>query len=163
MASELYAKTELEKWFGASDFKNKRNDVGKGYVNDLKGCLGGGESLRTLLAALEKVANLPSFSCRRKELLRSLNKAIDIAILKNISIYEGMKEQRNSVRRAGRSIGGRHIGTTLLTKGLEFDTVVVLEAHRFDCPKHLYVALTHCRKRLVVIANSRVLSPYTSS
>ncbi|QFU75934.1 hypothetical protein EY643_09820 [Halioglobus maricola] len=163
LAGELYTKTEVDKWFGPSDFKNKRGDAAKGHVNDLKNCLGGGGSLRTLSAALEKVADLPAFSCTRKELLRSLNKAIDIAMAKNLSVYEGMKEQRNNVRRAGRKIEGRHIGTTLLTKGLEFDTVVVLDAHRFECPKHLYVALTRCRKRLVVIANTQKLSPYRPS
>ena len=163
IAQKFYVKTELGKWFGASDFKNKQDDRSKVHVTELRRCLAGSGNLRTLSAALEKVSHLPSFSCTRKELLRSLNKAIDIALNKNISVYEGMKEQRNNVRRAGRRVEGRHIGTTLLTKGLEFDTVVILDAHSFECPKHLYVALTRCRKRLVVIANSRVLSPYTSN
>ncbi|MFV1977526.1 MAG: hypothetical protein ACC651_17435 [Candidatus Scalindua sp.] len=42
----------------------------------------------------------------------------------------------------GRKIKGKCIGTTLLTKGLEFDTVAILNARKFDCPKNLYVALT---------------------
>ena len=162
IAQQFYAKTELDKWFGDSDFKNKRDDIAKRHVVELRRCLEGSGNLRALAEALEKVSQLPSFSCTRKELLRSLNKAIDIALSKNISVYDGMKEQRNNVRRAGRRVEGRHIGTTLLTKGLEFDTVVVLDAHKFECPKHLYVALTRCRKRLVVIAKSSVLTPYPS-
>lgn len=54
----------------------------------------------------------------------------------------------------------KSIGTTLLTKGLEFCDVVVLNAQQINDPKHLYVALTRCSERFVVISNSAVLHPY---
>jgi len=73
-----------------------------------------------------------------------------------------MKNIRNVKRRMGRKIKGKCIGTTLLTKGLEFDTVAILNAHEFDCPKNLYVALTRSSKRLIVFTNNKVLSPYTN-
>jgi len=41
-----------------------------------------------------------------------------------------MKKQKNILRRIGRKIFGKCMGTTLLTKGLEFDTVVILNAHK---------------------------------
>ena len=41
---------------------------------------------------------------------------------------------------------------TLLTKGLEFDTVVILNAHDFKCPKHLYVALTRAKEKKLIEA-----------
>jgi DNA helicase-2/ATP-dependent DNA helicase PcrA len=47
-----------------------------------------------------------------------------------------------------------------LTKGLEFDNVVILNAQDFNDPKHLYVALTRCCKRLVVITDNPFLHPY---
>jgi DNA helicase-2/ATP-dependent DNA helicase PcrA len=50
-----------------------------------------------------------------------------------------MKEIRNIKRRIGRKISGRCTGTTLLTKGLEFDTVAVLDAHKFKCLENFYV------------------------
>lgn len=63
-----------------------------------------------------------------------------------------MKKNRDVLRRVGRNIKGRCIGTTLLTKGLEFDVVIVLNAHLFTNPKHLYVALTRASKKLIVIS-----------
>lgn len=50
-------------------------------------------------------------------------------------------------------------GPMLSTKGLEFDTVVVLNAHRFNDKRHLYVALTRCCKQLIVISNNHILNP----
>ena len=70
-----------------------------------------------------------------------------------------MFEKRNHIRRVGRKLYGRCIGTTLLTKGLEFDTVIVLNAHEFTCPKNLYVALTRASKRLIVCTKNSILSP----
>lgn len=86
----------------------------------------------------------------RKELLSTLIKTVNDSANENITVYEAMKAHKNIVRRVGRKIQGKCIGTTLLTKGLEFDTVAILDAHKFDCPKHLYVALTRCCKNLVI-------------
>jgi DNA helicase IV len=81
--------------------------------------------------------------------------------LEGKSVFEAMKDQRNIIRRMGRKIDGKCIGTTLLTKGLEFDTVAVLDADKFDNPKHLYVALTRCCKRLIIFTSKNILSPYS--
>ena len=76
------------------------------------------------------------------------------------SIPLEMKKNRDVLRRVGRNIKGRCIGTTLLTKGLEFDVVIVLNAHLFTNPKHLYVALTRASKKLIVISQNSILNPY---
>jgi len=86
----------------------------------------------------------------RRELLSSIVKALNDSINENLTVYEAMKAYKNIVRRVGRKVHGKCIGTTLLTKGLEFDTVAILDVHKFDCPKHLYVALTRCCKNLVL-------------
>lgn len=67
---------------------------------------------------------------------------------------------RNVLRRKGRKVMQKSIGTTLLTKGLEFDNVVILNAQKFDDPRHFYVALTRCSEKLVVISITAVLHPY---
>ena len=54
----------------------------------------------------------------------------------------------------GRKIEGRCIGTTLLTKGLEFDTVILYEAHKFVDEKNFYVAISRARKKLVLITSA---------
>jgi len=79
------------------------------------------------------------------------------------SVYESMKKSRDIVRRQGRKVMGKYIGTTLLTKGLEFDTVIVLEAHKFTDPKNFYVALTRACKKLIVFTNNAILTPYNNS
>lgn len=53
-----------------------------------------------------------------------------------------MINQRNKFRRVGRKIDGKCLDTVELTKGLEFDTVIILDAETFKNPKELYVAMT---------------------
>ena len=74
-----------------------------------------------------------------------------------MSVYDAMYETRNAIRRGGRKIQGRCIGTTLRTKGLEFDTVIVLDAHRFEDAKSFYVAISRAYKHLVIISKKSVL------
>ncbi|MBM2835319.1 MAG: hypothetical protein HW406_2480, partial [Candidatus Brocadiaceae bacterium] len=90
-------------------------------------------------------------------------RALEQAEHKGISVYEAMKEIRNIKRRMGRKVNGSCIGTTLLTKGLEFDTVAVLDAHKFKCPKNFYVAITRACRRLIIFTNNKILSPYEIS
>lgn len=94
---------------------------------------------------------------RRKELLYSILKSLKESSLDNSSVYTAMVAHKNIIRRVGRKVDGKCIGTTLLTKGLEFDTVAILDAHKFECPKHLYVALTRCCKNLVIFTASESL------
>jgi len=92
--------------------------------------------------------------------IQGLLKACDNSALMNIPVYNSMKEQRSNLRHLGRILRGKSIGTTLLTKGLEFDTVAILDAHKFDCPKHLYVAMTRACKKLIIYTENTTLSPY---
>lgn len=87
---------------------------------------------------------------RRKDLINSITKSLKDSSRQGITVHEAMVEYKNLIRRVGRKTEGKCIGTTLLTKGLEFDTVVILDAHKFDCPKNFYVALTRCCKNLVI-------------
>lgn len=109
---------------------------------------------------LFSLSHLPDVSITRKELFYEICKAVKLASLKKITVYDAMKEIRNVKRRVGRKVKGKSIGTTLLTKGLEFDTVVVLDVQKFIDSKNLYVALTRASKRLIVFANNKILTPY---
>ena len=106
------------------------------------------------------IRNLPDVKIYRKEIIRDMCKALRDADLLGVTTLAAIEHNRNIARRKGRNIKGKGIRTTLLTKGLEFDTVVVLNAHQFNNPKHLYVALTRCCRRLVVISQSAILHPY---
>ncbi|KZK93366.1 Viral (Superfamily 1) RNA helicase [Pseudovibrio sp. Ad5] len=106
-----------------------------------------------------------TLKCRyhtRSRLAKDLISCVRQADLANCTAKEAMISQRNKLRRQGRRVDVKSIGTTLLTKGLEFDTVVLLDAHNFKCPKHFYVAVSRCCKRLVIFANGNRFSPYPS-
>jgi DNA helicase-2/ATP-dependent DNA helicase PcrA len=98
----------------------------------------------------------------RRELLNSLLQAMIKSVNEGISVYDAMKEHKNIIRRVGRKIQGKCIGTTLLTKGLEFDTVAIFDAHKFESPKHLYVALTRCCKNLILFTDGAQLGPFVA-
>ena len=97
------------------------------------------------------------FKTKRYDLLSSIIKSMNMAISENKTIYEAMVSHKNIVRRVGKKIQGKCIGTTLLTKGLEFDTVAILNAHRFEDYKHFYVAVTRACKKLVIFSEMNIL------
>ena len=93
---------------------------------------------------------------QRYSLLKSI---LDCLCAENTeSVYKAMINQRNRIRRVGRKVEGKCLGTTALTKGLEFDTVAILDAHNYTCPKNLYVALTRASKKLIIFTKNKMLS-----
>lgn len=95
---------------------------------------------------------------KRRELVSSIQYCLRNYPDEAVTVSDSMKEMRNAVRRYGRKIQGRCIGTTLLTKGLEFDTVIVLDAHRFQDSKNFYVAISRACKNLVIITKKSLLT-----
>lgn len=61
---------------------------------------------------------------------------------------EVVLEQRNHMKLPERQ--GAVVGSTLRLKGLEFDTVVVLDPMSIPNAKHFYVAMTRATRRLIV-------------
>lgn len=157
---ELFDKTGLDSWFNENGLKNKREAADKEVSAFVSTNIEAITSKYDMAHAIDLIKNMPLVNCTRIEIYKSILSSISIAKEDGISIYEAMKKQRNIVRRQGRKIYGRHIGTTLLTKGLEFDTVLILDAHKIKCPKNLYVALTRCCSRLIVITENIQLHPY---
>lgn len=96
-------------------------------------------------------------SIKRPELFYDLISAIESSN-KEKSILECMIEKRNLVRRQGRKVNGKAIGTTLLTKGLEFDSVVVFQADMIADRRYFYVAISRASKNLYLIANSEKIT-----
>lgn len=93
-----------------------------------------------------------SFKSKRPSLYYSLLHALQKAVFEGTTVYDSMVNYKNTIRRVGRTIEGKCIGTTLLTKGLEFDTVVILDAHKFKDYRHFYVAITRACKYLIVFS-----------
>lgn len=111
-------------------------------------------SLRTVLLA---VAELPGYKNSRYDFMNDIIRCMSRAIEEDISAYESMSHQRSQIRHMGRKIEGKCIGTTLLTKGLEFDTVILLNADKFQDKKHFYVAVSRAKTRLVFITDSATI------
>lgn len=94
---------------------------------------------------------------KRPELYFDLLSSID-ASSENKSILDCMIERRNMLRRQGRKVKGKAIGTTLLTKGLEFDTVVVFQADMIEDRRNFYVAISRASKNLYLITSSEKIT-----
>lgn len=113
-----------------------------------------------ILSTISQLRNLLNIKVVRNDVYYTIERVLIDASRRNISLSESLKHNRDVVRRIGRNIQGKYLGTILLTKGLECDTVIVLNAHQFPDGKHLYVALSRCSKRLIVASDSPILSPY---
>ena len=160
--SILFNAGDINNWFNDTGLKNKRNQNEKVESEKLKEMFDDfivNPSPSAMFVILKKLKEDFQFKYGREELLNGIMNALETARYENISVYEGMKQHRNVIRRIGRKVTGKCLGTTLLTKGLEFNTVVILDAHEFNCPKHLYVALTRCCKKLIVFTENMLLSP----
>lgn len=160
---KLFNKTGVNIWFNNKGFKSKTKAEDKEKLKPLEMLFSSLEdniSFNILAKLLKSIKELTGVKCYRKELFSTFCKALEDAELQNISVLESMNNKRNMTRRIGRKIYGRSIGTTLLTKGLEFDIVVIVNAHKFNCPKNLYVALTRASKRLIIFTKDSTLNPY---
>jgi DNA helicase-2/ATP-dependent DNA helicase PcrA len=158
--SELFNKTEIKSWFGDNTIIKRTGDhkqnslLLKNYIDSFIR----EPSILNIYSIILFMKNDLHLKTKRRELLNSILKAMQSAITEQTSVYEAMKQQKNRIRRVGRKIYGKCMGTTLLTKGLEFDTVVVLNAHRFESYKHFYVAITRACKKLIIFSEKPVLN-----
>ncbi|MCX6157143.1 MAG: AAA family ATPase [Ignavibacteriae bacterium] len=159
----LFNKTEVNKWLKRAGLVKKKNDNDKTILKPLENILNilqDKYSSALFSIALKEVYKLPNIKCYRKELFYTFCKALEQAEYGNITVFIAMTNIRNLISRMGRKLFGKSVGTTLLTKGLEFDTVLIINAHKFDSPKHLYVALTRASKRLIIFTEKTKLNPY---
>ncbi len=161
LSDKLFNKTALNNWFNETGAKNKRKPEDKIHATRLKEILADIESevsMQKIKTYFEIVKRLPEISIKRQDLLSSIIKSIEEASLNNVTIYESMLTHRNKIRVVGRKVIGKCIGTTLLTKGLEFDTVVVLKANHFTCKKNFYVAISRACKKLVLCYDHNIIT-----
>jgi DNA helicase-2/ATP-dependent DNA helicase PcrA len=87
--------------------------------------------------------------------LRMLKSCADCA---DLSPADAALQERERSRLIGRPLAKRTVGSTLLLKGLEADTAVILDSGEMD-RRHLYVAMTRGAKRLVICSRTSRLTP----
>lgn len=112
----------------------------------------------SLKNVIKFIAKLPKVKCYHQNFYNTILRCFDMAQTNSISMFEAMKMLKNRVRHQGRKIEGKCFGTTLLTKGLEFDTVIVYDANKFEDAKNFYVAISRACKKLIVITESLSLN-----
>jgi DNA helicase-2/ATP-dependent DNA helicase PcrA len=159
--------SNLANWYNkdTQKFKKKNDPSEESKLIDIKNLhneLQTDYSLIKTKELIHKTKNLSDVNCTRRDLLNSLCVSMENAHYSSSSVLEAMQNHRNTIRKMGRKLYGRCIGTTLLTKGLEFDTVIVLDANKFKDPKNFYVAISRCTKRLVILADDNKLNPYSN-
>lgn len=112
-------------------------------------------SAQALLCALE---DMPNARVYRPEALRVLQSALTSAANGHHTLAEAVAQARERNRHTGRPLIRRAVGSTLLLKGLEADTAVILNPERMDA-RHLYVALTRGARKLVICSRTPILTP----
>ncbi len=150
-------KTELDKWIDRSSnkfkHKKKENVIHFSNLNELFESFSSTPSTKTLKSLITYVYGLPKVKCYHAEFYKTIIHCIDLTLRNNnMSVYDAMKSVKDRLRHQGRKIKGKGIGTTLLTKGLEFDTVIVWEAHKFEDKKNFYVAISRACRKLVILS-----------
>lgn len=160
----LFNKTDIDKWINSKSYnlirKTKKDD--KQISNEIQELISAfNNSKHPLLFGkiIEYFYYTLKLKCSRTEFIHCILNAINMTEYRN-SIYKTMVDQRNKFRKVGRKINGKCLGTVALTKGLEFDTVVILDAETFKNPKELYVAMTRACKNLIIFSQNSKLQPF---
>lgn len=151
----------LYMWFNSSGLISKRNAAEKAFSDKLKQCCDHffhkacAQSFQELLLFFYQNNRR---NIKRPDLARQVLKSLEYAIENNTSVYDAMVKTKNHIRRNGRKIYGKCFGTTLLTKGLEFDAVILLYADKIEDKRNFYVAISRACKNLIIFTESKQLS-----
>jgi len=159
---KLFGISDIKKWFNDDGLIAKRKDVDKQKSSELfpfvKNLIGNIVTYDDLYRLMYKLKNTLKLRCWRADLLNSIIKSLEESALTGCSVTDAMYNHKNNIRRMGRKIYGRCIGTTLLTKGLEFDHVIILDTQLFKNKKDFYVSVTRACKKLTIFTTNTTLS-----
>jgi AAA domain len=112
-----------------------------------------------LVAFLEALHARSGTSLYRREMFFAMRAALKIRITRpRISLGDAVWEVQNRIRHAGRKFSKRSIGSTLLVKGLQFDSAVVLHTPNMT-RRDWYVSLTRAIRRIRIITPTLRLTP----
>ncbi|HWV55073.1 UvrD-helicase domain-containing protein [Pseudorhodoplanes sp.] len=119
------------------------------------------ESERTYAAAGDVLAAINEeggVRSHRPAILRGAYNVLKICGQSGVLPSEAAITVREQSRLIGRPLAKRTVGSTLLLKGLEAETCVMLETEKMNA-NHLYVAMTRGAKQLIICNHGSLLSP----
>lgn len=165
LCSLYVSKTFLAKWISKTKkgwrFKVKKNNDDKAEserIRDSFNKFKESPSLNSFLCVLHTLKSMRGYSNHRPDFWGEIIICAKHASEDGTTLYNAMNKHRSRIRHMGRKIGGKCIGTTLLTKGLEFDTVILLNADKFEDKNHFYVAISRACRNLIFITQKTVLT-----
>ncbi len=164
----VFLKTSIIKFYKNRAFIKKTDDSNKLVSAHIQECVESisltysHRAVSTLMRYLNRNANF-GLKDNRTELFNNLCEALTNAGDENITAYKSMVNLRDKIRHIGRHTNKRTIDSTLLTKGLEFDIVIITNADsigngfdQYDL-RRWYVAASRAKKRLIIHSKSDVL------
>lgn len=162
LESLKFNKTAIAEWIDSTNNRLKVRRAPNKENSEILASLVGGiaetpsvEKLLKVICFFEKTLG---FRSKRPSVLFAIKKCILNSIENGLTVYQNMCNYKNALRVKGRKVEGRYVGTTLLTKGLEFSTVVILDAHHFEDSMNFYVAISRASKDLCVLSANNNLS-----
>lgn len=147
------SKTALEAWIKPNRLVAKHTDISLSTkLNDAVKSPSKKQAIVEAISVLERDIKL---NVQRIELLADIKSAILSSDTSGKTVLQEIEQRRNLARVQGRRLYGKVIGTTLLTKGLEADTVLLIKPTELfkndNGLKHLYVALTRAVNHIILI------------
>ena len=155
-----FKKSDISAWISEDRVKKKRDSSQKGISDILSKIVSSvinTPSYSTLLELFTLIKADLRWKAKRADIFSSVFRCLKMANENATSVLEEMKKHKNRIRQVGRRIEGHCIGTTLLTKGLEFDTVVLIEADKMKSSKDFYVAISRACKEVHIFTTSSTL------
>lgn len=112
----------------------------------------------TIIRILEWFEKNPIFKCYRKELCSEMVRSVKYARDHGISIFEAAEHIRKDPTLQKRYQGFKCLSSrTLLSKGLEFDCVIIDMSIPLSA-KEFYVALTRAMRKIYILSPTRLLT-----
>ena len=155
-----FNKTDVKGWITIKKVVSKRASTERELSEELSRLaesLIQQPSVESILLFLSMVKQDLKLRPKRADVLSSILLCLKEARDSGVAILDAMKDYKNRIRRMGRKIDGRCIGTTLLTKGLEFETVVLIEADKMKSSKDFYVAISRACNELHIFTTTETL------
>jgi hypothetical protein len=107
-----------------------------------------------MLGFLQAMRDRPGSHLYRREMFYAMRSALQTRAARRLpTLNDSVWDVQNRLRHAGRRLGDRSIGSTLLVKGLEFDRAIVVSAESMT-NRDWYVALTRATKTLRILSSS---------
>lgn len=155
-----FKKSDISAWISEDRIKKKRDSSQKGISDTLSNIVSSvinTPSYSTLIELFTLIKSDLRWKAKRADIFSSVFTCLKMANENATSVLEEMKKHKNRIRLVGRKIEGKCIGTTLLTKGLEFDTVVLIEVEQITSSKDFYVAISRSCKELHIFTSRDTL------